>query len=200
MNQAVLNRARKDKFLMVLDIPKSVKKMHDIIIEQPFTADSLQFTCYGSPVPAMKVDSIDVAYGGQVHKTSSNFRDAYPALDIPFYIDNGWINYYTLFTWLNLFNDQKTGKISMNYKFPDEENQKYFEKIPLTDLVTTFSTFVLDEYNNKIMKFTYTNAFPILLDSVILSHQDAGEASSKVSFAFNQVHCELLRNVNDAIC
>jgi hypothetical protein len=200
MNQAILNKTRKDKFIMVLDIPKELKKMINFDIEEPYDVDYLQFSCFGSPVPLIKIPEIDVTFGGQVHKTSSNFRPAYSNLDVSFFIDNGWKNYYLILAWVNLFNDYKTSEIGMNYEIPDEKYNKNFEKIGLRNLVSRFTTFGLDEYNNKIISFVYTNAFPISIDAINFSHQDPKEISTKVSFAFNQIHPKLIKNIDKQDC
>ena len=44
MNQAVLNRARNDKFLLVLDLPKYFKGKYDNLLKSDFHPDTVQYT------------------------------------------------------------------------------------------------------------------------------------------------------------
>jgi hypothetical protein len=199
MNQAILNKTRNDKFLMVLDLPKYLKTRYDKMLRSTLDADFIQFTTYGSPVPSISVPSIDVNFDGQTYKTSSMSRPAYSPLNVKFFIDNGYKNYWIIWTWLNLFNDSK-----------DSSSQIYMEKmrnnlnpkleIPMDELVSTFSVYALDEYNKKIMRFKYTHAFPTSLSEINFSHQDPSEISCTAGFAFNQLHVELLKNVDEETC
>jgi hypothetical protein len=198
MNQAILNRARNDKFILVLDIPKILKQKFNSVLEKEYSADVIQFSCIGSPVPNISIEQIDVAFGSQVHKTSSNFR-SYENLTVNFLVDNGWINYFTLFQWINLFNDQKTGIPEMNFNLVDIDQPKK-NQTSLKDLVSTFTTYALDEFNNKLISFQYTNVFPVSLSKVELNYQDATQINSSVTFAFNQLHCDLIKDVNNKNC
>lgn len=200
MQQSILNKSRLDKFIMLLDVPKALKVKVDSKLEENFNADPIQFSCIGSPVPAVTIPHIDVPFGGQVHKTTSNFRDSYPPISFNFFIDSGWKNYYILFSWLNLFNQEKTGFTEMNYKFSDENQNNYFKKIPFADLTTIFKTYTTDEFNNKLIEFTYTNAFITGLSEINFNYQEAGQITSKATFVFNQMHCKLIKNIDKKDC
>ena len=104
MNQTVLNRARKDKFLFVLDIPNALKNIQDPVLQQNYNADPIQFTIVGSPVPKITVPSKEIPFGGQVYHTSSLSRPTYDPFNVKFFLDNGYQNYWILWNWLNLFN------------------------------------------------------------------------------------------------
>lgn len=199
MNQAILNKTRNDKFLMILDLPKYLKKTYDQMLQDRYNADYIQFTTFGSPVPSVNVPSIDVPFDGQTYKASSLSRPAYSPLSVKFFIDNGYKNYWILWTWLNLFNDAK--KSSSIVGMP--ENRSIVDSrldIPMTDLVSTFSIYGLDEYNKKIIQFKYTHAFPVSLSEINFSHQDPSEINCVVNFAFNQLHVDLIKNVDSESC
>jgi hypothetical protein len=199
MNQSILNKTRNDKFLMVLDIPKHLKQSYDVELKKKYNADQIQFTTYGSPIPSVSVPSIDVPFDNQVYKTSSLSRPSYQPLNVKFFIDNGYKNYWVIWKWLNLFNDAKTSKSQVhmenmyNNKNPKLEN-------PMQELVSTFSIFALDEYNNKIVQFKYNHVFPVSLSEINFSHQDPSEISCTASFAFNQMTVDLLKNVDEENC
>jgi hypothetical protein len=202
MNQTVLNRSRNDKFIMVLDLPLAMKSINDSILGTNFSINPLQFSIYGSPVPQITVPDINLPFGGQVHKISSNSRPAYNPLTIKFLVDNGYKNYWILWNWLNLFNDSKssTSNITEAYNTPIYDNKLPVLKNAVNKYTSQFSIFSLDEFNNKIVSFTYTNAFPTALGEINFSNQDPSEINCTVTFAFNQLNVDLLKNVDQVTC
>lgn len=203
MNQTVLNQARRDKFILLLDLPSALKDLSDPILAKKYSADQIQFMVYGSPVPKIDIPSIDLKFGGQSMKVSSYARTSYPILSLNFIIDNGYQNYWILWKWLNLFNhyENSSSEITIN-------NASYFDKtednIKLKNLLskycTTFTLFGLDEYNNKIISFKYTDVFITSLNEINYSHQDPALVTSSVSFAYNQLFVDLLENINSQLC
>lgn len=194
MNQAVLNRARKDKFLFVLDIPNALKNIEDPILQSSYTADPIEFTIVGSPVPKIVVPSKEVPFGGQTYHVSSLTRPTYGPFNVKFLLDNGYQNYWILWNWLNLFNDNATSTSQLT-----QVNKGYISN-PMSDFTSNFTIYTLDEFNNKLMSFTYTQAFIIGLSEFDFSYQESGEISCTASFAFNQLQVELIKNVNIPSC
>ena len=129
----------------------------------------------------------------QVYKASSLSRPAYQPLNVKFFIDNGYKNYWVIWKWLNLFNDAKTSKSEVHMEYMNNNKNAKLEN-PMQELVSTFSIFALDEYNNKIVQFKYKHVFPVSLSEINFSHQDPSEISCTASFAFNQMNVELLKN------
>lgn len=201
MNQAILNKSRSDKFLMVLDIPLELKKRFDVVLESKYDADTIQFATYGSPVPSVNVPSIDVPFDNQVYKASSLSRPAYQPLNIRFFVDNGYKNYWLIWQWLNLFNEAKTSTSRIGVReVPRDRNVDVPLGITMADLVSQFSIYALDEYNKKIISFTYNHAFPVSLGEINYSHQDPSEITCVAGFAFNQLHVDLIKNVDNTDC
>jgi hypothetical protein len=202
MYQSALNRSRSDKFILVVDIPKMLKDTYDRVLQSENRADSIQFTIFGSPVPDIKIPAIEIPYGGQVYKSSSLSRPSYNDLNIKFLVDNGYKNYWVLWKWLNLFNDfkQSKTKLTESINVPVLNDEPIYLKNPMVDFTSKISIFGIDEYNNKIISFSYTNAFPISLGEISFDNQTANEIVCNVSFAFNQLHVDLLKNVNDNLC
>jgi hypothetical protein len=184
---------------MVLDIPKYLKQTYDVELKRKYNADQIQFTTYGSPIPSVSVPSIDVPFDNQVYKASSLSRPAYQPLNVKFFIDNGYKNYWVIWKWLNLFNDAKTSKSEVHMEYMNNNKNAKLEN-PMQELVSTFSIFALDEYNNKIVQFKYNHVFPVSLSEINFSHQDPSEISCTASFAFNQMNVELLKNVDEENC
>jgi len=202
MNQAILNRARNDKFRMVLDLPPALKETIDPVLKAHFDINKFQFTCYGSPVPSISIPPIDVPFGGQYYKASSNHRPSYPPIHINFLIDNGWKNYWMISRWINLFNEEKYGDPSYNFAPPVDSSSVVVNRnsIPMKQLVANITTFALDEFNNNIISFEYAHAFPIGLSEIKFSHQDPSEISCVATFEYFQFYPKLLKNVDDATC
>lgn len=202
MNQTTLNRSRNDKFIMILDLPIAMKRLYDDTLESNFKVDPIQFSVYGSPVPEISVPDIQLPFGGQVHKISSNSRPAYPPLNIKFLVDNGYKNYWILWKWLNLFNDSKksSSNIASGLGLPTPINRDITIANNVSEYTSRFSIFAMDEFNNKIVSFTYTNAFPTNLGEINFSNQDPSEINCSVTFAFNQLNLELLKNVDKVNC
>jgi hypothetical protein len=202
MYQSALNRSRNDKFSLIIELPLKLKELYDATLKEENKIDSLQFSIFGSPVPEIKIPSVDIPYGGQVYKTSSTSRPVYNDLNIKFLVDNGYKNYWILWKWLDLFNDHKKGGTTLTEVLG---TSKYSNDIPILespmkDFVSKFWIFGLDEFNNKIISFSYTNAFPTSLGQLNFNNQNSDEITCEVSFSFNQLHVNLLKNINESTC
>lgn len=201
MFQSNLNRSRNDKFILIIDLPKALKNSYDRTSEDFFNIDPLQLSIYGSPVPQISIPPINVPFGGQVYKTSSFTRPEYNPLNIKFLVDNGYKNYWTLWNWLNLFNDAKTSSSKAHKSIDYNITGKDIDLTnPMSDYISNFSIYGLDEYNNKIISFFYKNAFPTNLSELNFSNQDPSEINCNVTFVFNQLHVELVKNINSETC
>lgn len=193
MNQSVLNRARTDKFRLVLDLPATVKSSLDDVLDTYPTADTIQFTCFGSPTPNISVPSVDMAFGGQTLKTSSFSRPSYPPLTLNFLVDSGYQNWWILWKWMDLFNQhlQSTSEIVTK--------REEFDPIlvnPFSDYLATFTIFTTDELHRNIMSFAYKGARITNLSEIRYNHQDATEIICSATFDYNQFTAELITDVN----
>ena len=196
MIQTPLNKSRKDKYILILDLPIALKNKFNKSTQENFKIDPLQLSIYGSPVPSVNIPAIDMGFGGQVYKTSTFSRPAYDPLTINFVIDNGYKNYWTIWSWLNLLNDFKKSTAT-----PHTLGENSIQvKNPMSDYTSTFTIYGMDEYNNKIISFKYTNAFPTQLSEISFSNQDPTEINSSAVFVFNQLQVDLEKDVNRVIC
>jgi hypothetical protein len=192
MDQTIYNKARRDKFLAVLDIPIALKNRANKLYRnstcnenfKTLDSNSLQFSVYGTPVPSVSVAEIDSPYAGQVHKTTSFSRPSYSSLTLGCVIDNRFFNYWLLWNWLDLYNEASTG-------FFDTAITK-----PLTnsfrDYVTSFEIYGLDEYNNKVVRFAYNNVFITKLSEIEFDYKRTEEIGCTSTFVFDQMKVELL--------
>jgi hypothetical protein len=196
IKQSVLNKSRKDKFILSLSTPEALKgsytkldrRTHHKSI-QKVIPDSLQFSVFGCVVPQISVPSTNLPYAGQALKISTHARPEYGDISVSFNIDNQFNNYWYIWRWLDILNDSK-------YSEYDYQNQSEFtDKQPdelLDDYQANFTIFGLNEFNKKTVEFTYTKAFPISLAEISYNYRDPNEIECEFSFSFSQMIVNLL--------
>jgi hypothetical protein len=176
-------------------MPKALRNI-DVIYgnETPskIISEKLQMSVWGTVVPTITVPSITVPFGGQVPKVTSFTRPAYEAIKVNFNVDNEFYNYYVIYTWLALLNDPTTSNFDQNNisgirssetgRIPDPKNPRFLEQYS-----SNISLQPLNEYNQVIGEFTYNLCFPVSLDGINFSYQDAGEVVSGFTFEFSQL-------------
>ena len=91
VQQSILNKNRKDKFLLILNLPNILKNANKISpgdrASEYLNLDSLQYSIYGSIVPTITVPEVDMPYSGQVAKYTSYARPEYTAVTVKFTVD-----------------------------------------------------------------------------------------------------------------
>ena len=201
LNQSQLNKSRLDKFLLVLNLPTSLKSISKKTLEGRdnfnIIEDSLQFSVYGSVVPNVTVPQEDLLYGGQSYKVSKHTRPAYENVTVNFTIDNEFNNYWVLYKWLDMLNDEKNSQ----FDFKDITKTQHVDPAlrvnpkslnPPRLYQADISLYAKDEFDKNKVKFTYTNAFPVSLGGINFNYRDAGEIETTFEFAFSLLLVELL--------
>lgn len=194
--QSPFNKSRKDKFLLVLNLPSALRNISSKFNSgaDSIIPDSLQFSVYGSVVPDIRIPSASVRYGGQTFAQTSHSREPYPPLTVNFTIDNQFNNYWVIYTWLNLLNNEKTGVFDQDNLLPIIATHPN-NSAPLYDYKTNISIFALDEYNNRTVEFVYTNAFPTNLGGIEYSYRNEGEIETDFSFEYSQLQVKLVNHL-----
>ena len=201
INQSQFNKSRLDKFLLVLNLPPALKEISEQYIgsrqNTKIIENSLQFSVYGSIVPSIAVPSETLGYAGQAYKVSKHTRPVYDNLTVNFTIDNEFNNYWVIYKWLDLLNDEKeshfNGKdiVTVPKVSPKERNMN--KTLTSPDLYQTDITlFALDEFDKNKIKFTYTDAFPVSLGGISYNYRTPGEIETTFEFAFSQLLVELV--------
>ena len=103
--QSPLNRASKDKFYLILNLPYILRNSSDPLLKKP---DPLQISVFGTIVPPINVPAVEVRFGGQSTNVSSHSRPNYGPLSLSFVVGNDYTNYFILWKWLAAMNDPKT--------------------------------------------------------------------------------------------
>lgn len=190
--QSVLNKARQDKFLLVFDLPPMMKEINRKYERSNETVqrDSVQFSVFGTIIPEVTVKGVEARYVGSTFYVSSHSKDSPPPVNIKFNVDNDYNNYWTIWFWLNLLHDHKTGTINK----PGLVGNSTGHGCQETDYMTDLTVYGLDEFGKKRISFKYVKAFPTTLDPITYNQKsDAGEEiESGFTFLYSQMHVEIL--------
>lgn len=206
--QSPFNKVRKDKFIMVIPVPKGLKGMIRKFAHNDLYADPDTFTMsvYGVVAPAISVPSIDNKYAGQSVKVSSHGRTTYPALTVKFAVDNRFNNYWFIYKWLDILNDDKKSIYDSNdivdvtnlpsklVNGADVHVGTYSKQLQYYS--TNISIFALDEYEKRVAEFVYTGAFPTSLGGIDLTYRDGGEIDITAGFEYSQFAVSLIEQVD----
>lgn len=182
--QSVLNRASKDRFILVLNLPQVLRKQS--ILNDLISIDPLQISINGTIVPAIQVPPNEVRFGGQSYNVTSLTRPNYGPLTVNFIVDNKFRNYWVLWKWLTILNDPKTSL----YTGTDPKLETWKDRIPsgiLTEYQTNFSIIGLNEYNQKTIEFVYYNAFITGLGGITYDYNDPEMIKTTADFQFSQL-------------
>jgi hypothetical protein len=124
---AILNKQRKDKFTLVLDVPPVLKEIQVSEGRDNSTVnlDQLQYSIFSAPVPPADIAAIPMGIYGQTYNVTSQTRTAYPPVLINFTIDNQFNNYWVLWKWLEVLNKpRESGMLEDFAIFQKGENTK----------------------------------------------------------------------------
>jgi hypothetical protein len=182
--QSPFNKQRKDKFIMVFDLPKILKGQKSFLTRanNRVIPDAVQCSIYGTVIPSLNIPAVNTPYGGQVPKVSSFTRPSFQNMTVNFTIDSLFNNYWNIYRWLNSFNDGKKGL----YKTPIPSEGL------MPDYQTTITIYGRDEFNKNIIKFNFYHCFPVNLGGIGYSDRDANEMESSFEYAYHQFEAELL--------
>jgi len=188
--QSILNKNRLDKFVMVFQLPRALRKIKRKNNDSNYHVDedAFQMSVYGAVVPEITVAAIQIPYAGSNLYNSSHAKSPYPPIQIQFTIDNEFDNYWTIYKWLDLMHDEKTGLFDED-GLVDRDSR---EPLRFQDYQTDISLYGLDEFNNKRIEFKYTKAFPVTIGAINYNYRDTAEIQSSATFVFSQIHTKLL--------
>jgi len=195
--QSILNKSRKDKFLLTLNLPDALKKIN-ILNQSDRTndgvyLDSLQYSVYGTVVPATAINPVDLPFSGQTLSVTSNKREKYQNITVNFTVDNNYNNWWVLWKWLDYINGATSSTMDPDNltQLPQTPTQ-YTGLANLQPYQTSVVVEGLDEYNNKKIRWTYSKAFITNLTGIAYSYRDADQLESSFTFSFSQLTSELL--------
>ena len=195
--QSILNKSRKDKFLLTLNLPDALKKINTLNQSDRATdsvyLDSLQYSVYGTVVPATVINSADLPYAGQTLSLTTGKREKYQNITVSFTVDNSYNNWWVLWKWLDYINGSQSSTLDPDNltQLPQTPSQ-YASLANLQPYQTSVIVEGLDEYNNKKIRWTYSKAFITNLTGITYNYRDAEQLESSFTFSFSQLTSELL--------
>lgn len=215
MNQSVLNKAQKDKFLLVLNVPPVLKGINtaDERRNELISLDSLQFSCTNAKVPRQSVGKIDLGFAGQKAPVTSYARPAQEGVTFEFNVDSNFNNYHFLWTWLDNLNHCREAIPTKDYYNPKNRSpmesfgaagaldsdepgrmsvKKYVYEHSFFDYQTTVKLYPLREYNEPIAEFTFTNAFITDLGELDFKYSATEQLPCSFTLGFGQADFRLL--------
>ena len=188
MKQALQNKARTDKFLMVLDLPDALKNINtpDDRTTNTVNADALNYSVYSTQIPEVHVTDSETKFSGQTFHFTSHNRPEYGNVQVGFTVDNEFNNYWVIYKWINILNYNKEGFFNADH-LADAEVKNPFEVY-----ATTISVFGLDEYDNKKIQFDFRGVVPVKLGQIQYNYRTEAEVESTFEFSFSQMIAKLL--------
>ena len=180
--QSSLNRTYKDRFLFSFNLPEALKsaKTEYIKMNQAvgLTKDAVDFSLIAVNIPSITTKSENVPYAGSSINISSHTRSPYDPIIIKFKIDNGFTNYLMMYEWLNFIYDARAGYFDSHNLSKDHSIASYQTNISVT---------ALDNYQNPLVQWIFTHAYPSNLSSIDYDYQTSDELECTATFEFAQM-------------
>lgn len=179
-NVSILNNHLNDKFLAVIPIPTCLRNINvsgnDYISNQSVDVNSVQFTMKQFTLPSINIPAITVKYDGQSMKVSSHVRTPYDPIVLTMNIDSKLSNYWFFKKWMDCMNIDKTsGKA-----YTHESEYKNF------DYSSDMRLIVMDEYDNYLVNFDFTQAFPVSVSGIQYDYSNGILITANVTFEYSQ--------------
>jgi len=200
LQQSILNKSRKDKFILVLNLPDALKKLNKagqlVRTTETLNLDALQYSIYGTVVPQSGIQRVNLPYGGQFLNLTTGKKDDWAAITVNFTVDNGFNNWWVLWKWLSFINDPEKSIMDSDNLTPATKTSLdkvlYTSTSNLQPYQADITVYGLDEYNNKKIQWNYSKAFITGLAGISYSYRDAEQMESSFTFTFSQLVAELL--------
>lgn len=181
--QSPLNKTVSDKFVFIMNLPDCLKNLQNKYIQAMTEAgigrNSISWSLTKLEIPRNSIKAQSIPYGGGHVYISSHTKTPYDALTIEFKIDNKYANYFTIYEWMNLIYHERDGYYNAN---------KITDKIGIDAYTTNIAVVGTDEYNNPVIQWTFTHAFPVEMPSIKLDYQNTEEITCSCSFMFSQMY------------
>ena len=142
------------------------------------TKDTIDFSLIGVNIPAIITKSENVPYAGSSIHISSHVRSPYDPVTIKFKIDNSFANYLTIYEWLNFIYNGRVGYFDANNISADHSIASYQTNISVT---------ALDNYQNPLVQWIFTHAYPSNLSTIDYNYQSSDELDCSATFEFAQM-------------
>lgn len=190
--QAPLNKAKKDRFRLILTIPNILKRLNNRNKREDafLNLDTLQYSVYNINIPPTIIQSIPLRFDRQNYNVTSYNRTTYDPITVNFAVDNEFKNYWVLWKWMQLINDPQTSQYADTNIYP--EGKPVIEPEIYTEYQTNIDVFGLDEYENERIHFQFKYAFIQKLGELNYNYRESTESDCNFEFVFNQLEVHLI--------
>lgn len=186
--ESPLNKTFVDKYFFIFELPEALKniKYDDVLIknEMGINKKILQWSIVKAEVPSINIKAGEANYAGGTLRYSTHTKSPYEPFKLTFKIDSNYLNYFTIYEWINFIYGEREGHF-------DEDD--ITDKTAFSEYAVPVSIVGLDEYNNPVIQWIFTYAFPTDLSSISLDYTDTQEIEFTVTFVFSQMR---IRNIN----
>lgn len=186
--QSPLNKTYSDRYYFIMNLPEALKNLNSKYVAKNaavgIAKESVKWSLVSVSIPNVNIKASSIPYMGGNAYVSSHTKSPYSPLTIDFKIDNLYTNYLTIYEWINFIYNEYEGHF-------DAENLAG-GKSGLDAYGTTISVVSVDEYNQPVLQWVFTHAFPTELGGLDLNYQNTDEINCKATFVFSQM---MMRNV-----
>lgn len=186
--ESPLNKTFADKYLFIFELPEALKnlKINEKIANKHkmgINKKSIQWSIVKAEVPNINIKAASINYaGGNLHYSTHN-KSPYEPFKLTFKIDSNYLNYFTIYEWINFIYGETEGRFNED-NLPVEGS--------LNDYTTPVSIVGLDAYNEPVIQWIFTHAFPTDLSSISLDYTSTDEIEFTATFVFSQMR---IRNI-----
>lgn len=186
-SESPLNKTFADKYFFIFELPEALKNLKNnkniIKNDLGIGKKALQWSIIKAEVPSINIKAAEANYAGGTLRYSTHTKSPYDPFKLTFKIDSNYLNYFTIYEWINFIYGEKEGHFNEENLTESESFNSY--AIPV-------SIVGLDEYNNPIIQWIFTYAFPTDLSSISLDYTSTEEIEFTVTFVFSQMY---IRNI-----
>ena len=186
MEQSQFNKARSDKFLLVLDIPEALRAIDTREARGNNLVDSksITYSVFATQIPDVQVHDTETKFSGQAFHFTSHHRPEYGNVTVKFTIDSQFKNYWVVYKWINILNNNQDG-------FFDAEGLSIADN-PFEAYSTTATLYGLDEYDKKKIQFDFIGVVPVKLGGINYDYRTEDEIETFLEYSFSQMVAKLV--------
>lgn len=186
--ESPLNKTFADKYLFIFELPEALKnlKINEKIANKHkmgINKKSIQWSIVKAEVPNINIKAASINYAGGNLYYSTHNKSPYEPFKLTFKIDSSYLNYFTIYEWINFIYGETEGRFNED-NLPVEGS--------LNDYTTPVSIVGLDAYNEPVIQWIFTHAFPTDLSSISLDYTSTDEIEFTATFVFSQMR---IRNI-----
>jgi hypothetical protein len=179
--QSPLNKTFADKFLFIFELPEALKKVQTS--SGGLSKKALQWSIVKAEVPNINIKAAEANYAGGTLRYSTHTKSPYDPFKVTFKVDSNYLNYFTIYEWINFIYGESEGHFDENNLTKSNSFSSYAVPVSIVGL---------DEYNEPVIQWIFTYAFPTDLSSISLDYTSTDEIEFSVTFVFSQMR---IRNI-----